>query len=387
MVSPMRAVGCFVLALAALIVWPAGAQTPPPYDPAYAIEAPPVAPYWGHRIMGMGGAFVAVAEGAEGIPTSLCSLANRRPNQAGYFDYDLALSWVVPANSIDLDFRESPTPTDMRFLAFGGLVRLGRFGFGLFFDSADYAPGGTSGAGSASVLRGTMGLGWALPGGDFVLGVGYALLGYTFADPSGEAVPYVFANAVGADLLYRPKGKSFRLGAAVRLPAVARIDRPDGSRLPPAIVRPGEFSLGASWWLGDGPLNLPIPATDDHPPLDPPATGMLVTLDLFFVGRSLWDGRPAAGLPGFYEGRLELAGAHTTMGLRVGGETEAVPGSVRMRGGFWFETSRYHGKVRPHLTGGFDVRLVRILLWTFRLSFSFDFAEDYAISSLGIGLW
>ncbi|RMG14751.1 MAG: hypothetical protein D6729_13270 [Deltaproteobacteria bacterium] len=377
---------------AVLLVWitlfasPLQAAEPTPYDPRYPIEAPPIAPYWGHRIMGMGGAFVGVAEGAEGIPTSLCSLANRRPNQAGFFDYDLGLSWVIPANSIDLDFREAPTPKDMRFVAFGGLVRLGRFGFGLFFDSADYAPESNAG-GQASVLRGSMGLGWALPDDDFVLGMGYSLLGYTFAGPGGARVPYSFANAFSVDLLYRPKHRPYRMGVSLKLPAVARIDRSPGSGLPPAIVRPAEFALGASWWLGDGEINTALPTTDEHLPLEPATTGLLVALDLFFVGPSRYEGMPAAGLAGYYEGRLELAGRRTTMGIRLGGETEAVPGAVRMRGGLWLEPSRYHGGVRPHLTGGFDVRLVRIYWWTFRISFSFDFAQDYAISSLGLGLW
>ncbi len=81
-----RLAPALLLAVAVALAGPAAAQSAcrqglAPYNGAHPVEAVPAAPYYGLRLMGMGGAFTAVAEGAEGIPTTLASLANRRPDQ------------------------------------------------------------------------------------------------------------------------------------------------------------------------------------------------------------------------------------------------------------------------------------------------------------------
>ncbi|RMG20758.1 MAG: hypothetical protein D6729_02165, partial [Deltaproteobacteria bacterium] len=87
------------------------------------VETPSVGPYYGLRVMGMGGAFTAVAEGIEAVPYTLTALANRRPHQGGWLDWDATVTWVVPANLLDIDYNGCPTRGSVQLVAAGGLLR------------------------------------------------------------------------------------------------------------------------------------------------------------------------------------------------------------------------------------------------------------------------
>ena len=145
-----RLAPALLLAVAVALAGPAAAHSASqqglaPYNGAHPVEAVHQTTYYGLRLMGMGGAFTAVAEGAEGIPTTLASLANRRPDQGGSGStWDLDLSWVIPANYLDVDNDGCGAPSGMRMLAFGGLVRFGRLGVGIFYDAVTFGAGGSS---------------------------------------------------------------------------------------------------------------------------------------------------------------------------------------------------------------------------------------------------
>lgn len=387
----LRATSCIGLVLSALVAIPAAAQDTcraslPAFDPSHAVEALPPAPYYGLRIMGMGGAFTAVAEGAEGIPTSLASLANRRPDQGGYFDWDVALSWVIPANYLDVDNDGCGSPSGLRLIALGGLLRFGRLGVGVFVDSVAFSHGAV-GSPVTQVIRPIAGVAYALPGDDFVVGVGLDTVGYSLKSP-GEPVIQSVGTTLGADVLWRPEGLPFRVGASLKLPAIAYIDTKAHPTAPPAVIRPGEVSLGGAVWIGDGELNQPMPVTDAAKTHPPAKTGLLLSLDVFFLGDASFNGAPAGGLEGYYEGKLQITAPGTQWGARLGVETEAVPKHVRLRGGLWLEPSRFPGVApRLHWTGGIDVFLFTMFGYQWRGSFAFDVAVDYLVTSLSVGFW
>src|SRR5438445_13193886 len=62
------------------------------------------------RVVGLAGAYVGIAEGADGASTSVASLAHRSPRREGQRDWDAPLSgiWGIAPNTRDLDTDGQP---------------------------------------------------------------------------------------------------------------------------------------------------------------------------------------------------------------------------------------------------------------------------------------
>jgi hypothetical protein len=384
-----RRLASLALAAACALAAPATADDHdvlPPYDPAHPVEVPPVGPFYGLRLTGLAGAFTAVAEGTEGMLSSLASLANRRPNKAGFFDWDAAFSWVVPAAYLDVGNNGRGAPAGFSLLAGGATLRFGRYGLGFFVESVGLSDLG-EGTREVRMNRAVVGVAHALPGDDWVAGIGLHSVGYHLQIPDG---PVVEGGGVtlGTDLLWRPLGEPYRLGLSVKLPARARLPDDVDTSVPSAVVRPWEISVGGAWWLGDGELNVAMPVTDEMEAREPARTGLLVSLDLFLIGPTSRRGPPSAGLEAYFEDLLQITGERATLGVRLGGETEAYPDRVRLRGGFWVEPSRF-AEVGPrlHWTGGLDIFVAEVFGYRWRVSGAFDLAADYRVASLSAGFW
>jgi len=358
------------------------------YSEGQPVETPTVGPYYGLRLMGMGGAFTAVAEGIEGVPYTLTALANRRPNQGGWFDWDATLTWVVPANILDIDYNGCPTRGSLTLIAFGGLLRFGRLAVGTFIDQITF-PQATGRVDSLSVIRSSTGAAYAFPGDAWVVGFGLHTTAYELVDRAQGAT--ALALGLGANLLYRPPGKRYRLGATFRMPQAARIrteTQAQSSNTPQAIVDPWQLSLGGSFWIGEGELNQPIPVRDSEPGRPVAIAGMLMAADLVLLIPRGFKGIAPVGLEAYFEGRAQAVNLRPTLALRLGAETQPVADRVRLRGGLIVEPSRFSGiPPRVHLTGGLDVRLFTLYGAQFRGSLAFDLAAGYSISSLSLGLW
>ncbi len=352
------------------------------------VETPSVGPYYGLRLMGMGGAFTAVAEGIEAVPYTLTALANRRPHQGEWFDWDATLTWVVPANLMDVDFNGCPTRGSVRMIAAGGLLRFGRIGAGVFVDQVAF-PSLDDRALSLVVLRSTAGLAWAVPGDAWVIGIGLHTLAYDLN--TATAGVGALALGAGANVLWRPPGQRWRVGASLRMPQAARVFDDVGGlppNLPEAVVEPWRFTLGGAWWIGEGLFNQRIPSTEGDEGNPPAIDGMLLTTDVVLVVPRKVDGRDAGGLEAFFEGRTQVVNPRPTLGLRIGTETEPIADRVRLRGGLWLEPSRFEGITpRLHLSGGLDLRLFNLYGRHIRGSIAADFAYDYRIVSLSVGFW
>ncbi|MDF1563318.1 MAG: hypothetical protein P1V51_09750 [Deltaproteobacteria bacterium] len=352
------------------------------------VESPTVGPYYGLRLMGMGGAFTAVAEGIEAVPYTLTALANRRPHQGGWFDWDATLTWLVPTNLQDVDYNGCPTRGSVRLVAAGGLLRFGRVGAGVFIDQVAFPSLGDR-ALSLTVLRSTAGVAWALPGDAWVVGVGLHTLAYDLTTATRGLG--ALALGAGANVLWRPTGRRWRLGLSMRLPQAARVVPDSGTLtadLPEAVVEPWQFTLGGAWWIGEGALNQRMAVTENDEGSPPAIDGMLLTGDLMLVLPRKVNGRDAAGLEAFFEGRTQVVNPRPTVGLRVGTETEPIADRVRMRGGLWLEPSRFEGITpRLHVTGGIDVRIFELYGYDIRGSLAGDAAPGYGAASLSVGFW
>ncbi|MFW5879171.1 MAG: hypothetical protein ACOCVR_05050 [Myxococcota bacterium] len=357
----------------------------PPYESRTPVEIAPVGPFYGIRLRGLGGAYTAVAEGAEGTLTSLASLANRRPDESGYFHWSGTLSWAFPAGNLDVTNNGRSTPTGFSLLATGVALRFGALGVGFFIESMGIFDRVSMRRARAN--RAVVGLAYALPGDEWILGAGVHSVGYRLEQPGFQPVDTSKPH-LGADLLWRPLLAKFRLGASIKSPGRAPLPAVSATRTPAAVLRPWEASMGGALWLGDGPLNLPLPNTERARPREPSRVGLLLSMDVFVVGPPPFDSGEVAGLEAYFEERLQLVRDRPSLGLRVGGETEALPDEVRLRGGFWLEPSRFAGvSPRLHWTGGFDIRLFRFFDYHVRTSLVFDMASSYRVGGISVGFW
>lgn len=96
-------------------------------------------------------------------------------------------------------------------------------------------------------------------------------------------------------------------------------------------------------------------------------------------------------------GELQPSGRTVAVSYRMGADYEWKPGWFRIRGGTYWEPSRFkdaeknHVEGRLHLTVGFDVRIWSFEFWDdrhrLRLSLTGDGAERYGNAALSIGFW
>ena len=92
---------------------------------------------------------------------------------------------------------------------------------------------------------------------------------------------------------------------------------------------------------------------------------------------------------------VERSGEKTSVTIRGGGEVEAIPGRLQLRGGTYMEPTRFRtSSPRAHATAGFELRVVDWSLFgiypddnSFRISGAVDVSREYFGWSLGVGSW
>jgi hypothetical protein len=414
--------------LAALLLVPAvGAAQDTPRPERLYINPMEMNP--GPRALGLGGAFVGVAERAEGISSNLASLAQRNPLLYGSVDVEGTASWLASMGD------NGPKSTEQFSASF--MLQIRRFGIGAYYRRNTQAlcvavyplkPCDDT----LTVLVESKGFASAMSflDDDLILGFGVmkpaAGLTYRYADSlSGDSEewsygrdPLIFQGyQLEGSLLYRPNGQPFRVGVRFQPETVGGFERKYNQargdlqavtvvsathQVPSAVVTPGLVSVGASIRLGEGMRNYNRlspkarevmlervgPAkTPAEVPYDAPSGSFLVTmqLDLLLatkgaIASSLYVTAPEPSPP-------PLAGEATLMVARLGVEHETLPGRLRLRAGTWFEPSLFAGlPQRGHGTGGADLRLFHFIIdWT--VYAAVDLAAGSYLYTFGLTGW
>lgn len=356
------------------------------------------------RVIGLGGAYIAVAEGADGHLVNPVAYTLRPAyGLDDHFDWDATLSWLnVTSDELDIDQSGQEDAFDSgSLMQVGGNLKFGRHGFGFQvavqqYDLTIVENEIRAEAAAFDQTFTSVGYAYAALEGQLLLGGALGAVGASVGPQDDtETDEKVSISGVGLlfGALWAPHGEPYRVGVTARSHTLG--DEAEGqtsiTTLPPPeqITAPWELGIGAAWQFGPRPLN-PRPSFGDwedtpggtRPVRTMPRRYVLIAADLILTGAS---GEGTIGAQSYLRGREQPAGRNATISARLGAESEIIGNWLRLRGGTYFEPSRFEAGGRVHGTAGFDVHVP--LIWDLRVNAVIDATVGYLNWGLGVGFW
>jgi hypothetical protein len=311
LVSALTAAGLFVLCSDAEAAGPLAPQGQRITTSKYAVDLYQGPVLATSRIIGLGGAYTAIAENTDGIPFNPAAASFRAPYSHTRADWDLTGGITLPSSVSDDDFdnngKKGFTYDNFYFLTGGGLIQLNHLGFGVMASFQNYELGAPGGAvplpGSTEVvqkvairvLRADPVMSYGFLDDQLHIGGGLRVAGFFGVGRSGapgqdasteRLLLESYAVGVQAGGLWAPYDLPLRVGLTIRSPAwnVSSGDNSggrvpknaDGDRvigniyLPEELSLPWEVEAGVAIQLWKRPLNIqwqdedkvPIPDTE-----------------------------------------------------------------------------------------------------------------------------
>jgi hypothetical protein len=210
------------------------------------------------RIVGIGGAYTALASSVEAAGWNPAAYAARGLWETDWFEWDLTAS-LVPRTIKNSDFDNNGESgfeyDDFIFGAIGAGARFGAVGLGALVNVQAYQLG--SSELSLAVL--SSGGGYGFLDGQLVLGAGLRTAMLSISDRgSGEPLVEFTGSAPEAGAVLRLADRPWRIGLAARLPVESSGGDAlvaAGLSLPRLVRLPWEVQAGFAWQLGSRPLN------------------------------------------------------------------------------------------------------------------------------------
>jgi hypothetical protein len=367
------------------------------------------------RTIGMGGTAVATATGSAGALFNPAAPAVRPENSAGAWDWDWHFDYLSTAVGSDHDNNGQPQEVEYGLFT-GPLITAGLVGqyrsWGLGLNLVylrDVIDQTATLSVVTGVLVGRLTLARSFFGDALTVGLGYrtGYFGFDRVEKDGEGgetstnLFSISGTSLEAGALWRPPGGDVRVGVSGGLPVrgdqveqgecdpldCAAPEPGQGYILPARAALPWQVSAGVAWRLAPTAWNRPVRGDwrDER--------YVLLAADLVVTGRV----RDGFGIEAFVDRQLQRSGRDLGVSPRAGVEYEWVPGRLRVRGGSYWEPSRFRDEAgdpipgRLHVTSGLDVRVWSFCLWReryrLRLSLTSDGARHYGNGGVSIGLW
>lgn len=367
------------------------------------------------RFIGLGGAFVAIAEDTEGVPINPASVAVRLPYSWNAFSYgfgvDFSVGTWLPKNDV-YNAPESPD-AEQNGTLFGSLaaiVNIRHLGFGLSAE-AEQNDVSQRNQGVSEDRTGSFGLvhldaAYGYFDGQLLLGAGLRVVGVSFDANEGGSLLTAGAG-YKAGFIIKPTGTNFRLGVAIQQPINAELESEPGEQ-PTTVHIPWTAAAGLAVQLSGRELNRPFVTVGDR--VEQNTRGREATdEDEEKAAQELFDEyqedqtwyllltTELAVLQGPRDVPLgsDVPIDRPLLSPRVGLETELIPRWVRARGGSYLELPvTEDGEARLHGTVGADIKLFPFSVfglvhpfdwWQF--SFAADMAENYLNTGFSVGIW
>ncbi len=369
------------------------------------------------RYIGLGGAFVAIADDTQGVAINPASAAVRLPYSWDAFSFsfgiDISVATWLPKN----DLYNAPQSSGgsnggSLFGSFAVLANYRHAGFGLAAEAEQNVASNSSvQQGFSTKLTANFGLvrpalAYGYFDGQLQLGAGLRVLGFSIGGSQG-AVPLTAGIGYTAGVIVKPKGEQFRVGAAIEQPINAQVAGEPGTA-PTMVHIPWTAAFGFAYQFGKRQLNPAFVTAKDrarrNKPRKKPTAG-----DEKKAEKALFDeyqedqtwyllvSSELALIQG--RGTVALGGAEalnrTLVSPRLGIESEVVPRYLRLRAGTYLElATTEEGHSRMHGTGGVDIKLFEWSVFGlvepfdyWQLSLAADGAKSYLNTSFSIGFW
>jgi hypothetical protein len=379
------------------------------------------------RFIGLGGAFVAIAEDSEGVAINPASTAVRLPYSWSEWDYGLGVDVAIGAWLPKNNFYNRPSDSG----AVGGSTSLfgsiaadvyyNHFGAGISAEAQrNAATRNDQALGISTSLGANFGIvhlnvAYGFWDGQLALGAGPRFVGVNFDRHTSGSNPLSSAG-VGyeAGFILKPAASHYRAAIAIKSPINAKLPG-DGGAPPSTLHVPWEASFGFAYQFGAPPLNPRFvtarsvalqntrgrePTKADLKSAEDELFARYEKSERFYVliSSELTVVEGPGGQLGFDEywgdDRHELR-TGAMYSPRLGVESEVVPHILRLRAGSYYEPPLLSGvRGRFHGTGGLDVRLFewnvfgligRFDYWS--LSLAADAARQYLNTAISIGFW
>lgn len=367
------------------------------------------------RFIGLGGAFVAIAEDTEGVPINPASVAVRLPYSWDAFSYGFGVDFSVGTWLPENDVYNAPESADAEsngtlFGSLAAIVNIRHLGFGLSAE-AEQNDVSQRNQGVSEDRTGNFGLvhldaGYGYFEGQLLLGAGLRVVGVSFDANDGGSL---LTAGVGykAGFIIKPTGTNFRLGVAIQQPINAELENDAGGE-PTTVHIPWTAAAGLAVQLSGRELNRPFVTVGDR--VERNTRGREATdADEEKAAQELFDEydedqtwyllltTELAVLQGPHDVPLgnDVPIDRPLLSPRVGLETELIPRWLRARGGSYLELPvTEDGEARLHGTVGADIKLFPFsafgLFYPFewwQFSFAADMAENYLNTGFSVGIW
>jgi hypothetical protein len=229
------------------------------------------------RVIGLAGAFAAVAEGCEGEYANAASPAVRTPYSLGKWDYDICLGFTNPGIFKGSDFEnrgsgyeQLPTRFTNSFTFNAGIqVQFSTVGITADFDELRLGLVAHNANDTLVINRVVASIANSFLDDQLVLGVGFRAVTFGLNQQLNGALSALLSSA-GANtqfgMILKPRLVPFRIGVTVRpeihvsglqgnAATAAIAPTTGGYYLPSSVVMPWEVEAGAVVELGKRPLN------------------------------------------------------------------------------------------------------------------------------------
>lgn len=377
------------------------------------------------RLMGIAGAFVGLAEGAEGITRNPAAAAAKDPKFAGDFEFDFAAAmhflppWATREQDWDNDGRADQASagpfeflgTQVIYLVGSIQYKMIALGFGVdlqnFLNKTKLETEDFTRFHNVAQTHAFGTLAGRFWRDQLLIGIGvestHSFIGYGEQKP-GDWFPGLKDSmgfhgwGVQFGGVYRPEDADWRVGFSYKPALYAQPFRPrqdiGGLVAPSGVGVPGRLSLGGAFAFGWGrKLNITskdgwVKKDEEKPdsPMTPAMMKFLLTaqLDIFFPVEG-------ATVVGAFFGQTEAvpAGNQVSVQPRIALEKEVVADLLRLRVGGYFEPRMrpFGPLLRSHLTFGFEVALFKLGQERISFGLSFDIASMYQNLSVGFLVW
>jgi hypothetical protein len=369
---------------------------PPITSRDYAIDFYEGAALGGTRQVGMGGTGVASAIGSSGTLLNASAPAIRHTTDTDGWSWDYHFDYLTGSYSSDYDNNgivlDSDTSGAQLFTS-GLSLRIGNWA-GAVTSTVQSAPLDGSPALDARAVRLKFALAKYFPAIDTSIGVGIQSVSFQLLANDAEPLFDISGTGLLAGATWTPSLQDFRIGVALegRIdggevttescdPENCMLDGGPGYILPNRVESSPRLGIGGAYRWAPTRWNQLVESDfrDEQ--------AVTVAADVWVTDRT----QNGYGIEKFGMQELQRSGRHVSVGARVGGEVEAIPGRLRLRAGSYWEPERFDTVGgRLHATFGIELRVLEFPFFgrrRGRIGLTTDIASRFRNIALAIGFW